>query len=207
MKRLMLAAAATLLSSGAAFSQTTGADAAGPSAAKKELVQRVVAMQQPAVEALARQLAEQPAQQLLAQAQNVLMQRVAAEKRQAIWQQIEADARRYVEEATPVVRERALKVAPDVMAPILESRLTEDELKQVLQTMQMMESPAFRKFGSLGPELQRALNEKVVADVRGTIEGKVRTMQEAANKRMPAQPAQPGAAPGPASAAAPTKKQ
>jgi hypothetical protein len=167
----------------------------GADGARKELAQRVVQLQQPQIEGLARQLVELPAQQLLGQAQVVVAQRVPADKRQSVWQQVEGDARRYVEDATPIVRDRALKVAPEVLGPILESRLTEDELRQVVQTLQMMESPAFRKYNSIGPEMQRALNERVVTDTRASIEPKVRAMQESATKRLP-QPAQPaGSAP------------
>jgi hypothetical protein len=189
----------------AAMAQTAPATAE-PSGSKKELSQRVVQLQTPGIEGMARQLVEIPAQQLLGNVQLAVQQRVAESKRQAVWQQIEGDARRYVEDATPIVRDRALKVAPEVVGPILESRLTDDELRQVVQVLQSMESPAFRKYNSLMPEMFRALNERVVTDTRGTIEPKVRAMQESATKRFnqAAQPA-PGAAAQPA--AAPAKKQ
>lgn len=186
--------------------------AAAPAAsnpARKELAQKVVALQQPAVEGMARQLVEMPAAQLLQQAGAALQQRVPADKREAVGQEIQNDARRYVEEALPIVRDRAVKIAPDVLTPILESKLSEDELRQVIQVMQQMDSPAYRKYSALGPEMQRALTEKLVGETRTTIEPKVRAMQEATAKRLGIPPAAgSGAAPAarPASGAA-TKKQ
>lgn len=198
------AALAALAFSLPASAQNTGGGAAGgaDTSGKKELSQRVVQLQQPGIENLARQLVEMPAQQMLGDAQMVIQQRVAADKRQAVWQQVESDARRYLEDATPLVRDRALKVAPEVLTPILEKGLTEDELRQVVQVLQSMESPAYRKYSNLMPDMLRALNERVVNDTKAAVEPKVRAMQNAASKRFPQAPAT-GA---PAGAGAPAKK-
>lgn len=190
----------------AALSTHADAQTAEASAGKKELAQRIVQLQQPAVENMARQLVELPAQQLLGQAQVAVQQRIAADKQQAVWQQLEGDARRYVEETTPIVRDRAIKVAPEVLVPILERGLSEDEMRQVVNIMQLMESPAFRKYSTLGPEMQRALNERVVTDSRPAVEPKVRAMQEAASKRFPQAPQAAASKPA-TGAAAPAKKQ
>jgi uncharacterized protein len=170
---------------------------------KAELAQKIVQMQQPAVEGMARQLVEMPAAQLLQQAGPVLQQKIAADKRDAMAQEIQADARKYVDDTLPVVRDRALKLAPDVLGPLLESKLSEDELRQVLQTLQQIESPAFRKYSGMGQELQRALTEKLVADTRGSVEPKVKAFQESVGKRLGVS-AKPASAP--ASSAAPAKK-
>jgi hypothetical protein len=171
------------------------------SGGKTDLAKNIVQLQQPAVENMARQLVEMPAAQLLQQAGPVLQQKVAADKRESVGQEIQGDARRYVEDALPIVRDRAVKLAPEVLVPLLESKLTEDELKHVLHTMQMMEAPAFRKYGSLGPELQRALSERLVADTRGSVEPKMQAFQDSVGKRLgvsgrpAAAPAGGGAAP------------
>ena len=170
---------------------------------KTELAQKIVQMQQPAVEGMARQLVEMPAAQLLQQAGPVLQQKIAADKRDAMAQEIQADARKYVDDTLPVVRDRALKLAPDVLGPLLESKLSEDELRQVLQTLQQIESPAFRKYSAMGQDLQRALTEKLVADTRGSVEPKVKAFQDSVGKRLGVS-AKPASAP--ASGAAPAKK-
>jgi hypothetical protein len=62
--------------------------------------------------------------------------------------------------------------------------MTEDELRQVLQTMQQLDSPAYRKYNSLGGEMQKALGEKLVAETRGQIEPKMQTLQANVSKRL-----------------------
>lgn len=182
------------------FSAATPAAWAQTSGVKNEVALKIIQMQQPAVEGMARQLVEMPAAQLLQQAGPVLQQKVAADKRDAVAQEIQGDARRFVEDALPAVRDRAIKLAPEILVPLLESKMTEDELKQVLQTMQQMESPAFRKYSALGPEFQRALTEKLVSDTRAGVEPKMKTLQDSVSKRLgvsakPAPPAGGGAAP------------
>jgi hypothetical protein len=168
MKPLALACALAL--SSAALAQT-----ASPQA-KKELVAKVLEHQQPAVEALARQLVSQPAAQLLQRAGLIVSQRVPADQREAKLKELQSEARTYVDETLPLVRERALKLAPSTVGPILEQKLTEDELRQVLAVMQ---SPAYAKYQSLGGDMQKALADKLVADVKGQVEPKLRALDKA----------------------------
>jgi hypothetical protein len=177
---------AAMLAASTAFAPAAWGQAAAPAApsGKKELVQKILQLQQPAVESMARQLVEMPAAQLMQQAGPALQQRVAADKREAVGQEIQNDVRRYVEEAGPIVRERALKLAPGTLGPILEEKLTEDELKQVLQTMQQLDSPAYRKYNTLGVEMQRALGEKLVAETRSAVEPKMQALQDSVAKRL-----------------------
>ena len=163
---------------------------------KKELVARVLKLQQPGIEAMARSLAEQPAMQLMQQAGQAL-QRLPAERREAIARDIEADLRKYAEEAVPIVSARAVKLAPGTIGPLLEERLSEDELRQVIA---MLESPVIRKFQGMQGDMQKALTEKLVAETKPDIEPKVRAMQQVVTKRL-GLPAQPASAP-----AAPAKK-
>lgn len=157
------------------------------SAAKKALVAKVLQLQQPGIEGLAKQFAEQPAMQMMQQVGPAL-QRVPAERREAVAKEIQADARKYAEEATPIVRERAVRLAPSTIGTLLEERFTEDELKQIVV---LLESPLNRKFQAMGPEMQRALGEKLVAETRGTIEPKVKALEQTIIKRL--EPAAGGA--------------
>ena len=99
--------------------------------AKKELVQKLLALQQPGIENAARSIVERPAAQMMQEAGRVLQTQFPADKREAIGKTIEADAKRYVDEALPPVRERALKLAPTTLGAVLEEKFTEDELKQL----------------------------------------------------------------------------
>ena len=186
-KPLLIAtvSAAALAAAGSSMAQTPPG--------KKELVARVLQLQQPGIEAMARGLAEQPAMQLMQQAGQAL-QRVPAERREALGKDIEADLRKYAEDTVPIVRDRAVKLAPSTIGPLLEERFTEEELRQVVA---MLESPVIRKFQGMAGDMQRALTEKVVAETKTEVEPKVRAMQQSVAKRLglTSVPAVGGAAP------------
>lgn len=185
-----------LAAAGQAHAQTAApaATATAPapaSAAKKELVAKVLQLQRPGVESMARQLVEQPAMQLMQQAGQAL-QRVPEDKRQALARDIEADVRQYVEEAGPIVRDNAVRLQPEAIGPLLEERFTEDELREVIR---VLESPANRKFQQMGADMQRALGEKLIAATREQVEGKVRALDQSVAKRLnAAMPQQQGGA-------------
>lgn len=170
-KPLLTAAAAALLLAGPLHAQT--------SPAKKELVAKIIQLQQPGLEGLARQLVEQPALQLMQQVGGAV-QRMPAERREAVAADFQADARKYVEETYPLVREKALKAGP-LIAPALEERFTEEELKQIIA---IMESPVLKRFQGTVAEFQRPITEKTVADSRSVVEPKVKALQEATAKRL-----------------------
>jgi uncharacterized protein len=164
----------------AAMLALAGSAHAQSSPAKKELVAKILQLQQPGVEALASNLTQQPAAQLMQQAGPVL-QRMPAERRDALARDIEADVRKYVEEATPIVRDRAVRLAPTTIGPLLDERFTEDELKQIIA---ILESPVNKKFQGLFPEMQRAISEKLIAETRNDVEIKVRALQTTVAARL-----------------------
>jgi hypothetical protein len=175
--------------------------------AKKEYVARILKVQQGGIENMARTLAQEPLGPLLDAAGAALQTRVAADKRDAVAKEIQNDARKYAEETTALVRERAVRLAPTTVGPLLEEKFTEDELKQLVV---ILESPVLAKFNAAGNDIQRALIEKVVADTRGTVEPKIRALEETIAKRLgvPLAGASGGpAAPAPAAAGrAPARK-
>ena len=166
------------------------------SPAKKELVAKLLKLQQPGIEAMARQLAEQPAAQLLGQAGAALPNRVAPDKQQAVAKEIQADAKKYADEAVPLVRASALKLAPSTVGAVLENEFTEDELKQIVA---LLESPAYIKYREMSDEMQKALLEKLIPDTKASIEPKVMALEKTIAKRLgiteAAAPAKPAAKP------------
>ena len=104
-------------------------------------------------------------------------------------------------EAVPLVRDRAVKLAPSTIGVLLEEKFSEEELKQLIA---IVESPVNRKFLQLGGEMQKALGEKLVAETKSVIDPKVKTLQQAIAKRlgMPASPAPAAGVAKPASKAA-----
>ena len=159
---------------------------------KKELAQKLVQLQQPAIDGLARGLVEQPAAQMMQAAGNVLQTQVPADKREAIGKNVEAEVRKFVEESLPLVRERATKIAPAALGAALEEKFSEDELKQLIA---WLESPVNKKYQQLGPEMQNGFVQKLVADTRPVVEVRLKALEEKVRVALgvPASAAQPPA--------------
>lgn len=149
--------------------------------AKKELVAKVLQLQQPAIELVARALAEQPAQLLMQRAGPILQQRIPPDKRQGVAQDIQADVKKYVDETVPLVRQRAVALAPTTIGVLLDERFTEEELRQLIA---IIESPVNRKFQQLGGEMQKSLTEKLVADTKAAIEPKIQALDRSVAARL-----------------------
>jgi hypothetical protein len=144
----------------AASAPVTAPAPAPVSAAKKELVAKVLALQAPAFDGMARELVMRPVAQLGQEAMMAL-QSVPQDKREAAAKTIDGDMKKFVDEAVPMVRERAVKLAPTTIGPLLEERFSEDELKQLTV---LLESGAYKKYQQLGGEMQNALGQKLVAE-------------------------------------------
>lgn len=170
--------------------------------AKKELVAKILQLQQAGIEGAARALAEQPAAQLMQQVNIVLQTRIPPDKRDPIVKDIQADLKKYGDDVLPMMRERAVKLAPSTIGVLLEERFTEDELKQLIA---IIESPVNRKFQQMGGEFQKSLNEKLVAETKASVEPKFKVLQQsvAGHLGLPANAAgADGSAASPAPAAA-----
>jgi hypothetical protein len=170
---------------------------------KKELVQKLIVLQQPGIEAAGKQLAEQPAAAMMQRAGFAMQAGVPADKREAVARDIQSDVKKYADEAVPLLRKRAVELAPGTLGPLFEQHFTDDELKQLVV---FLESPVYRKYQQLGGEMQRTLAEKLVADTRPAVEPKLRALEQQIAQRLqaaqrgPAASA-PGAAPTPSPAA------
>ncbi|MCG2593648.1 hypothetical protein LZ009_12750 [Ramlibacter sp. XY19] len=172
--------------------------------AKKALVERILKVQQAGIEQLARDLAKQPANELLGSAIEFVQTQVPADKREAMAKGLQEDGDKYLADAYPLVRERALKLAPTTVGALLEEKFTEDELKQVAV---MLEAPVYLKFQGLGGDMQRALVNKLVPELKPQMEPKLRALDAAIAKRLGVQAALGGnggaSAPGAAAPVAP----
>ncbi|MBC7682638.1 MAG: hypothetical protein H7172_09915 [Ferruginibacter sp.] len=170
---------------------------AEPSSAKKELINKVLQLQQPMVETTVRQLATQPLMQLMQPVGPAIQFRVPPEKREALGKDIQVDMKKYVDDVTPLLTDRANKLAPTEIGNLLDAKFTEDELRQLIVAL---ESPLLRKYYQMLPEMQKTLVDKVVADTKSQIEPKLKALGQSVEKRVNA------AAPPPATAPAPTSK-
>jgi hypothetical protein len=159
-RALVLVAAA--LAAGTAVAQSTPA--------KKALVQRLMVLQQPEIEGFARQIVERPAVQMMRDAGLALQQQLPPDKREAAGRQIEAEVKKYVDEAYPIVRKRALELAPTTIGAVLEQKMTEDELKALLA---WLESPTNKKYQQLGGELRNTFSQKLIGEVPAVLDPKL----------------------------------
>jgi hypothetical protein len=124
---------------------------------------------------MARSIAERPVGQLLQQAGNALQTQVPADKREAIAKTIEAEAKKFVEEAIPVIRERAIKLAPSTVGTMMEEKFSEDELKQLIA---WHESPVKKKYEQAGGEMQNAMVQKLLAEAGPVLDPKLQALQQ-----------------------------
>lgn len=197
----ILAAAALAVCVNAGFAQAAAPaatpTAAAPSAAKKELIAKLIQLQQPGVENIARMLIQQPVGQLMQGAGQALQAQVPVEKREATAKAIEAEVRKFVDDAVPLVKDKGAKMSASVWAPMLDEKFSEDELKQIIA---WLESPASKKYQQLGAEMQNALGQKLMAEVGPGLDTKFKALQQSVAKQLGVTP-KPAAAP-----AAPAKK-
>lgn len=182
-----IAMAAALFAVGA-LAQTTATTPAPPapapvasSPAKKELVQRILKLQQGGVERLATAMTEEPAIVLAERASQVIAAQVPKEKQEALAKEVQAELQKYLKDTVPQVRKSAQQLAPTTIGPLLESKFTEDELRQVAG---ILESPAYAKYQGLSSELQQALQVKLVSDTRSTVEPRVQALEKAIGDKL-----------------------
>jgi hypothetical protein len=170
------------LAQAASAPQSPPAPAASPaSPAKKALVAKVLQIQQGSIENIGSSMAQQSIAPLLQQLGPAIQQRVPAEKRQAVADAVQADLKKYVAEVEPLLRERAVKLAPATVGALLEERFTEDELKSLVA---LLESPVQRKYAQMNNELGQALAQKVAADARAQVDPKLAALQQGLTKRL-----------------------
>lgn len=133
------------------------------SAAKKELISKLLILQQPAFDAAARSITEQQPMQMAQAAQKVIMQNVPEDKRQATAQAVDTELKKYIEAAAPVIQASSNKLAQSTMAPALDEKFTEEELRKLIAAL---DSPELKKFQTLLPEMTDKLLDKIIADAR-----------------------------------------
>lgn len=150
-------------------------------AAKKELVAKVLLLQQTGIEQEAQTLVVRPAMLMMQQADMILQSKVAADKREAMAKAIQADLKKYADEIVPLARERAVSLAPSTVGALLDEKFTEDELKQLIA---IIESPVNRKFLQLGGEMQKVLLDKLFEQMKPTIEPKVKALELSISKHL-----------------------
>jgi uncharacterized protein len=169
---------------------------------KKDLIAKVVQLHMQGIENVGRIIAGQTSQQML-QAAGQALPRVAADKREAVGKEIQDDVKKFYDEIEPLLKKRAVELAPATVGAAYEEKFSEDELKVVIA---WLESPVSKKYAQMDRDQGNALAEKVVADTRPTIEPKLKALEATVAKRLGVPPEGGASAPKAAAPAAPKKK-
>ncbi|MGH8819844.1 MAG: DUF2059 domain-containing protein [Rhodoferax sp.] len=160
---------------------------------KAALVKQFIQLQRPEVEAIARSLVEQSSAPIAQAGTQYLQTQVPPEKRAAAAKAADAVLKNYFDSAYPIVRNKAVQIAPAALGPILQQNFSEDELRQLVA---WINSPLAKKYADVTPKMQKALGEMLVAQTRETIEPKLNQVGPAVAKALGAPPpAAPAEAP------------
>jgi uncharacterized protein len=155
------------------------AQAPAPNNAKKELVARLVTLTQSGADNVARGIVEQQAA-IVAQQLGPLVQRAPADKREQLGRDLQSDLRKFVDDTFPAMRERSQRLAPATLGAVLESQLSEEELRQAIV---MLESPIYRKYQQVAIEMQRAVTQKLGEEARAIMQPRVSVLEQSIRKR------------------------
>ncbi len=147
---------------------------------KQQLVQRLLELW-PVDAIVGLSMLRTPIEESMRQSRSLLQARTTPEKRDAALKDIEGYVQEFGEKYGKVVLEKGKKILPTTVEPILMEKMTEEELRQMIA---ILESPAKKKFESLGPEMQKAFGEKLAATEGKEIKEKMEELQQKIGKRL-----------------------
>jgi hypothetical protein len=110
----------------------------------------------------------------LEQANLGLQGRVSKDRQEKAMKDIGTDVQKYVDTTTPLVSTSAKKFANPAVAPMLAQNFSADELRQIIA---MLENPVKGKFEKLVPDMERAVGEKVSAEVGPELNKQITTLK------------------------------
>ena len=172
---------------------TSESTSAQTSEAKKELITQLLQLQRAGIEQMARSLAEQPAALAVQNVRMHLVTRVPPERREALGKAADAEIKKYLDDAIPMLRTKAVQFAPSTVGKVLDEKFSEDELRQLIA---FIDSPLNRKFQAATGDLQKALMQKLEADAKPELEPKVRALDNNLARALGLPAAGSGPAPG-----------
>jgi hypothetical protein len=183
---LFAAAAVALLFNVAAQAQSTAKPqaAAAPSASvdpeKQKLIDRLLQLYHPEADVYRR--VQAPADAALEQSRVALQQaRTPQDKIDKDLREIVPDVQKYIDTTKPVVEASVKKNLAPSVSPLLAQQFTVDELRQLIA---MYESPVTSKFAKLQPQLERAVGERVHADIGNEVNKNVEALNKAVGLKL-----------------------
>ena len=146
---------------------------------KEKLIQRILQLWH--VENIGISMLQEPVSESLRQSRSLLQGRTSNERQEAAMTEISGYAKKFFEDATPLVRTSAQKLIPVTVSPVLAEKFTEEELRQIIS---ILESPVKKKFEALIPEMQNALGKKIASDTGPKINPKLEELKQQIGLRM-----------------------
>ena len=158
----------------------TPAPLPAPDAEKQKVIDRILTAFHPEVMVL--QAVQRPAVDAMQQS-NIALQtaHVPAEKKEKTLKDISTDVQKYIDTTTPIAVASAKKETNAAVGPILAKNFTLDELRQLAA---MLESPLKTKFEKLVPDMEKAVGQKVQADIAAQVNQNVKAMTEAVGTKL-----------------------
>jgi hypothetical protein len=172
---LCAATAAALLFNVAAHAQS--ATAIDPE--KQKLIDRLLTLWHPETRVIFE--AQRVGTTALEQAGIALQGRVSKERHEKAMKDIGVDVQKYIDTATPLVSASSKKLVGPSVGPMLAQNFSVEELKQLIA---VYESPVNAKFEKLMPDMERAVGEKVSADVGPELNKEISTLKQSVGVKM-----------------------
>lgn len=147
---------------------------------KTEWATKVVKLQQgPELDRLVTQLAGSTTQELIANWGPKLEANVPKANQQKTSEALNAELKKYSEDATQLIGKQVNQVSTDVLVPAYAERFTVEELKQIAA---FFESPAIKKYQAASPELGNAFIQKLIDASRADVLARAKLFDDAALK-------------------------
>ena len=141
---------------------------------------KVVKLQQgPELDRLVSQLAGSSTQELIANWGPKLESSVPKANQQKASEALNAELKKYAEDASQLIGKQVGKVSTDVLVPAYAERFTLEELQQIAA---FFESPAVKKYQALSPELGSAFVQKLIDASRADVVARAKQFDAAALK-------------------------
>jgi hypothetical protein len=188
MRRILLPLSFTVLTAASAIAAdpTAAATSAAPTAPTAPIAPQKLALIQSILAKLPMEnigvtMLQAPVADSVRQARALLAGRVSEEKQEAAMRDINADAKQFLDENVPLVRNNSKALISKTVAPVLAQRFSEDELRQLVA---LLESPVKTKFEAMVPELQQTLGQQISAASQDQINPKLAELKQRIGTRL-----------------------
>jgi len=121
--------------------------------------------------------------EVLRNASSAMQGRLPAEKQETVMIEVGSDVQAYLEEVTPIVNEKAVRLKSSVVLPFLLDNFSSEELDELVN---MLESSVTQKFERLAPEIQQRYELQVIEESGTEVNSHLVKLSGKVNERLTA---------------------